>query len=127
MTAPIELYPFATRDGKAIPLDIIRPRGFIKKNFTTVSASLSLPRDSYVATFTSDVDCLISFGADLPTNLVDGVDYVDTLCVPAGVTVTAAVVTSDAHVKGLTSSGSLLIQLIEKWAGLALDSQFRIK
>lgn len=124
MATPKGIYPFATQDGQAIPLDIISPAGLIRKSFISAASSVVvLPEGYSVGVFYSSTDVLVSFGADHVT-LADGAVSTDTMLVPAGTLVTAAFNSGNAYVKGLASSGDLYIQLIEKWAGLALNTQY---
>jgi len=126
-TVPSEVYPFATQDGKAIPLDIIKPSGIITKTFTLAAASFTIPAGYKVGTFLATVGCLVRFGATLPNPLVDATLYEDTLLVPNDTIVTSSILSTTVYVKGLAESGTLYVQLIEKWIGLALDKQFTRK
>lgn len=127
MTAPSEAYPFSTQDGKAIPLDIIKPAYLLIKNFSIVSSSLTITEDMRVATLFSSVSCLFRFEVDIPV-IVDGTAYSRMILVPANTILTVALVTGTAYVKSLSGdNGTLYLQVIEKWAGLALDRQYSRK
>ena len=127
MTTPSELYPFATQDGQSIPLDILKPNGLLIIPFTTASAkSITLPDTAPVAMFISSEACIISFDADISSVPVDTF-LSKVLIVPFGSIVSSYIPSLPIQVRGLDSDGTLYIQLIEQWAGLALAAQFRRK
>jgi hypothetical protein len=124
MGIPSEIYPFSTQDGKAIPLDIIKPAFLIKKSFSTTSSSFTIAEGMRVATVMATAGCLLRFEEDIPV-LVDGIAYASTALIPPNTIVTIALKSGLAYVQSLTSeAGTLYIQVIEKWAGLALDNQY---
>lgn len=125
MTTPAGIYPFATQDGKAIPLDIIKPEGILLQTFGVgSSSSFTLPEGSLVGTFTATSACLVRFGTDLPGSLAADTLYAETLLIPAETTVTCALTAGLVYVIGLVEEGTIYVQLIKKWAGLALDRQY---
>ena len=124
---PSEQYPFATQDGKAIPLDILKPLGLLILPFTTDAvASISLPESSAVAMMIASEACLISFDHSLvtvPTN-----EFLSkVLLVPYNNVVSCSIPSLDIKVRGVDANGTLYVQLIEKWAGLALARQYQRK
>lgn len=120
-----QLYPFSTEDSKAIPLDIIRPLALLRKAVASGAiATLAIPASWSVASFFSPTGCIVQFaGASLVSPLVDGTEYLDTLLVPPSCIVTATVIPGDAKILGLGAASYLIIQQMEKWAGLALQRQ----
>jgi hypothetical protein len=123
VSASDQVYPFSTQDGKAIPLDIINPAGVIYQVFTNTASSLiTIPGNYTVGTFKADADSIISFGADLGA-LVANTLHANTIFLPANVIVTSVIVPGSAYVRGLTASGTVYLQLIQKWAGLSLTTQ----
>ncbi len=123
-----QLYPFSTEDSKAIPLDVIRPISFIKKSFLGVGVAgvLIIPVGWKVATFFSLSGCIIEFAAGtIPNPPVDGTAYADTLLVPPNCIVTSTVIEGNARIISLDNltAGSVMVQQIQKWAGLALARQ----
>lgn len=125
MSASNELYPFSTSDGKHIPLDIILPLGARIINFTTVGTTFSVPSSFSLLSVKCTVDAVLDFtGAG---------NYGDTTWASACILHANAVQTiklpSDAVVASMairplvSGSGVLLIQNIQKWAGLALNRQ----
>ena len=124
----LAVYPFATQDGQAIPLDILRPSGLVLIAFTdSASVELEVPDDQSVAIFIATSTCAIQFGSVLPAPLVGSTLYPDTLLVPAGQAVASVLSPGLCSVLGLSSDGQLFVQFIEKWAGLALDRQYTRK
>ena len=123
-----EIYPFATQDGKAIPLDILKPSYLLLCAYTeSAVATYTLPEDAQVAMFISAKDCLVSFENDLTSIATDGTAYAKTLVIPGNTIVSSACSSLTMKVKGIAESGTLYVQLIEKWAGLALDRQYSRK
>jgi hypothetical protein len=123
-----DLYPFATQDGKAIPLDIIRPAGLIIQEFTSNSnTALNSTEELDVAVFMASKPCTVSFDTEIPYPAVNGTFYPGALIVPAGVIVTVKCPSSSLFVRGLSEGGTLYIQAIERWAGLALSVQLQRK
>lgn len=124
---PSEVYPFATQDGKAIPLDIIKPAGLILQAFTPLAvASFIIPAGYKVGTMLASKACIVRFGQTIPA-LVDGTFYEDMLLIPNDTIITVSFDPTTLYVEGLTESGTFYLQLIERWAGLALDKQFSKK
>ena len=124
MASTTQRYPLSSPEGTPIPLAIIKPSGFIKKTFTTtVSGSITIPSAVEIISFLSTANCLISFGGTA-TAPSDGVNQVNILHVVKGMRVTAAPTATTFTVIGETSSGILYCQLIDKWAGLALQTQY---
>lgn|SRR5574337_114699 len=122
-----QVYPFATQDGKSIPLDIIRPSGLIFRDFIAgTPLPITIPEGYPVAAIISDSACLIKFAGNIGT-LIANTLYADLLLVPAGTIIISSVVAGNGAVQGLSAAGTVYIQLIEKWAGLALDKQFTRK
>lgn len=120
-----QLYPFSTEDNKAIPLDIIRPLSLIKKSIISgVAASITIPTGWTVASFFSPTGCIIQFvDGTLPNTLVDGTAYDNTLFIPSNCVVTSTVLAGAATVVGLGAASYLVIQQVQKWAGVALQRQ----
>jgi hypothetical protein len=119
-----QVYPFATQDGKAIPLDIINPKGVIPVAFTQVVKAFVIPDGYEVGALYSTEDSLVRFGNTIPNALVDGTLYDNAVIVPSKAMVTSGITPGNVYVKGLSASGVLYIQLIEKWAGLGLQMQY---
>lgn len=122
-----QVYPFSTQDGKAIPLDIIRPSGLLYRNFTELAeSSLNIPDGYPVAAVIADKPCLVKFAGSIGI-LAEDIVYSDLLIVPANTITIVSLLSGVGAVKGLTEAGTIYVQLIKKWAGLALDKQFTRK
>lgn len=119
-----QVYPFATQDGKAIPLDIIKSAGLIVKSFSLTAELLIFPEDKPVGMLIASKACVLRMGQTLPDTLSDAVEYSDTILLPTNMAVICALTAGAWYVKGLTETGTLYVQFIEKWVGLALDRQF---
>lgn len=118
-------YPLSTPDGKAIPLDIVKPLGILRLPFTNLSYNSQLISSIYqdkIFTAYSTVDCYLNFSAPSPA-VVDNVVAADMLFVPAGVLVAFVTNSTLLAVIGITSSGILHVQIVDTWAGLLLETQ----
>lgn len=118
-------YPLSTPDGKAIPLDLIKPLGVLRLSFTAAAHnSQTLPSAYQDKIFTaySTEDCYLDFKAT-PAAVIDDVVSTDTLFIPAGVLI--AFISNSLYIaaRGSTASGIVQIQIIDIWAGLLLESQ----
>lgn len=124
MTAtPSDIYPFATQDGKAIPLDILKPSYLFHVALTAESTPISLPEGAVVAMFLADQAALVSFGE--PVSAVTSAwSQEHCLYIPKDGIVSSALISTSVHVKAVGTLGSLWIQIIEQWAGLALAKQY---
>ena len=124
MTAPTNLYPFATQDGKAIPLDIIRPSALLSLAVNTTAAGPVDITNAYsVGVFFSAVECLVGFGASVGYPLTTGVLHTNTLLLPANTILVSSLPSNIIYVSA-EKAGILYLQLIEKWAGLGLEKQY---
>lgn len=130
MAAIPSRYPLATADGQAIPLDVIRPNSSVLRAFTTGdgSAALSVPANVEVMIVVADQDCLIQFdtSAASATAYTDGTIKADSIFIFAN----TLIVVSPAPEKlsfsfiGISAAGNAYITFLEKWSGLALQTQF---
>lgn len=126
MSAPKDLYPFATQDGKAIPLDIIRADGLIFIDYTLAGELLTIPAGKEVGTVYASTDAILTFGANTAVPAAN-VPMPASLFIPAKTILTVALLPGSAYVKAMSTNGKLVVQLIEKWAGLGLTTQFARK
>lgn len=124
--APQDNYPFSTRDGKVIPLDILRSKYYLYQDFTAgASAPITLPVGTTVVAMYADEDCVI-----VPESTADIVFAANTpltkaIMLPRKHVVIAAIPEGAARVRGLTLAGRIHIQVIEQWVGLGLDIQYK--
>jgi hypothetical protein len=123
------LYPFSTSDGKAIPFDVARPSGVIVIPFTNTEGStpISLPTDANVVSLIASEECFIKFAATSTTALLPAENTLeaDMIYVHPGHITICSIPTNVgyASVIGSSTSGTLVMQLLEKWSGIAIESQ----
>ncbi len=123
MPSTTKRYPLSTPDGSYIPLDVIKPNGLILLSHSAVvSASISIPEDIEIISFLSSTDCLVNFGgtASVPA---DGVLSQNTVLIPADMRISVAPTSTTFTVISYSDSGIISCQLIDKWAGLTLETQ----
>ena len=123
MTLPRELYPFATQDGKAVPLEIIQPTAMVMLDITTSYSTLALPDSLNLAAIFASCDCVIDL-TGAATTLTSGTLYNSMLFVPASTVVMAKLETVTAKIRAVSDSGVIFIQGVERWAALNLARQF---
>lgn len=121
-TAQRQLYPFATEDGKDIPLEVIRPLGAFFVNVPAGGSSFILPEKYEIVSAYSSEHALWSFLGNDP---VAGTDNNEALFIPAQQTITAAIPISAAGkivpLEGLPCL--VVIQAIQRWAGIGMQRQ----
>lgn len=119
-----DIYPLSTKDSKAIPLDIIRPRNLIIKSFSSSANEVFTIQDTAsVAILIASADCIVFLGTP-HSSIEDGTNMADTLFVPKNTAVATTVKQGSTTVRGLSSSGILTVQTIEQWAGLGLEINY---
>jgi hypothetical protein len=123
-------YPLATADGQAIPLDVVRPNSSVMRSFTTAagSAALSLPVSTEVMVIYTDKDCIIQFAASaaVAAAYVDGTIKADSFFIPSSTIVVLSPIPEKPSFSliGIAAAGTAYINFLEKWSGMALQSQF---
>lgn len=122
---PPNNYPFSTKDGKVIPLDIIKAKGLIIQDVGVVDAAITIPVGSNVAIVTSTVDCIIFMGA-IPGPLADGVFYPEAMYIHKNILYTISLEEGTIAIRA-PAIGTVYIQIIEQWAGLALNVNFNTR
>jgi len=127
---PEENYPFATKDGDVIPLDIIKSKGIIKIGFTAgAEVSAILPTEAEVGVLFASEACfvLVNDGVSptpILSPLVNGTFYPRVLYIPKNHAITCALKKGEVKILGASAAGILIIEVIERWAGLALDVSY---
>ena len=125
MAAPIDLYPLSTPDGIAIPLDVVSPTGYMYIPFSaTPTVALALPATSDMIVLTCDEDCIIRFSNDLAVIPPASSYMVDTLYLRKNMQTIVYPQKKFISVKRLVMDGTLHLQFIDTWHGLALASQY---
>ena len=126
MTAPIDLYPLSTKEGNAVPLDVIRPNGVIRKSFTSTGTSpIALPNDTDIYSLFATENCYVLFADATITLPADGSFEDDILYVPVNTQIMIRL--PDVHfsvISASSRSGELVLQSCITWHGIALASQF---
>lgn len=125
MSSDTQRYPLSTPDGSAIPMEIIKPHSCLLKTFSNsaATAALSVPSDVEIMSISVTEDCLITFGA-AAVSLVDGVAQLNTVFIPKNMRVCVAPKAATYTILGVSLGGLANIQFIEKWAGLAVQTQY---
>lgn len=129
MTIPRGVYPFATQDGKAIPLDIIKGNAVIVLPFTAGGLSTcTLPDYAVVGVLISKKGCMVQLGDTPVTGEPIAGDLIpNAVIIPDSGIVTVALEPGQLSVRGLDAAGILYIQLIEQWAAIGLATQYTRK
>jgi hypothetical protein len=118
-------YPSSSYDGNAIPLEIIRPKGFLYLDFTEVVAStpVQLPDGTDVYNISSNVDCVALFAATSinATLPAMGTLQADTLYIPEFMHITFTIPIDKRYISliAVSTAGRAFIQQAEAWSGLA--------
>lgn len=124
-------YPFSTADGQFIPSDILRPISVVKQAFTTGAATTAkdVPATCEVIKVFATENCIIKFAASgsAAAALVDGTITADVFYIQANqlepIFLSPPVGKKNVSVRGDTASGFIVMQFLETWAGLSLQSQ----
>jgi hypothetical protein len=125
MSSTTQRYPLSTPDGIAIPFDVIRPYAFIRKAVDlTVSAEVNIPDSIEIISFAATQDCLVCFGGNATIG-ADGALQLNHVFIQKNTRVTVAPTANKFTVIAYDAAGYLYCQLIDKWAGLALETQYR--
>ena len=123
----INRYPFATRDGKSIPTDIIKITSSILKAFTAASTiAEALPTGTEVVKLRATQNCWIKFANSVtvaPVSATPSVGQVDTLYLLANEWTIVAIPAEYYSVIRDTVDGTLIIMPLTKWAILGLEAQ----
>lgn len=126
--APQDNYPFSTRDGQVIPLDILRSRSLLYQDFTALAtAVITIPVGTTVAFLYATEDCVLVTESSADIVLAANTPITKGIIVPKDHAISVAVVEGAARVKGISASGRIYIQCIEQWAGIGLDINYRRK
>jgi len=118
---PQDNYILSSPEGVPIPLDVLRPNGVLIADFLVGSLTeYVLPASAEVAIFYASEECYVVFEAEA-TAIVSGEFKPNCLFCPKGHAITSSLLSETFSVRGLSKSGSLVIQVIERWAGLSTD------
>lgn len=119
-------YPLSTPDGQAIPLEVIKPLAYVSIPFTlagfsTVVDLTATYLDKILVAF-SEEGCYLSSLA-IPVAPVSGVISPSIIYVPAGIAIAFVTNSTSLSAIGNTVLGTVHIQIVDTWAGLALETQ----
>jgi hypothetical protein len=117
-----QVHPLSTSGGVPIPFNIARPHGVIIKAFTdAVSAAFVLSDITIPHIFLATADCLVGFNVNPDRTSV--VYQPSVIFVPEGKEVAVMPLHASLKVQALvaSSTGILLVQAFERYAGLGRD------
>jgi len=119
-----EAYPLSTRDGDAIPLDIVDPIALQIVGMTAGLGSGTILANYELGHVYSTEGCIIEFGTALIPFPPVAVVSQNTLLVPPGVLITARFPVGIFRVISLgVGTAPVYIQYIRKWAALGMKQQ----
>ena len=125
MAAPVDIYPLSTSEGVAIPLEVVAPTGYMFLHFSDVAtAVIALPATSDMIILNSDEDCILRFSNNLAVLPAEGIVVPDTLFLRKNMQVVVYPQQKFLSVRRLVLDGTLHIQFIDTWHGLALATQY---
>lgn len=119
-----EQYPLTTQDGKAIPLDIIKPSGLIFQDVTALAwSSLTIPSGMDLAMFRATEDIFVDLNGVQTIPLPVATFHNSVLLVPKGFVVASTINAGTLRAIGVSKAGRIYIQGIQKWAALSFPRQ----
>lgn len=120
MAAPVNLYPYSTQQGDAIPLEVVKPLSMTAFSFAiNTAADITIPTGYNTCWLYATEDCVLRFSAtNLPNSLVDGTEYSSTIFIPAQTPISVLVTPGECSLLGLGVAGKLYINNIVQWAAL---------
>ena len=121
-----EIYPLSTQNAGWIPLDVIKPLAITYLVFGTGFSDLVLSANTNLAAIWASEHCLLDL-SNTATTIVSGTTYNNWLFIPKDSVVMVTLPTATIKVRGLTASGRLVIQGIQRWSALALPRQINTK
>lgn len=118
------LYPLSTQDGKAIPLDVVKPSTLVKADFVAATPlSVTIPADTAICYLFATKACVLRMAAvALPAVLVSGTEYANAIFIPENMPMTLLLEAGEAYVLG-EESGSIYISAVEQWGALLQQRQ----
>lgn len=127
MTAP-QVYPLATQDSQAIPMDVAKGiSAFLVVITSAVHHEFTIPADYFICSIVATQDCALRIGAALPSALVVETAYSNTMFLQAEVIYDVILTPGTASVVGLsTSNGYLRISALQQWGALQQPNQANI-
>jgi hypothetical protein len=119
------IYPLSSQDGKAIPLDVVKPSSLVKFNFVAgVAADVTIPAGYLLCWVFATKPCILRLSAvNLPAALVAGTAYDKALYIPQDMPLTVVLTPGEASLLGLAADGELYINAVEQWGALLQSKQ----
>jgi hypothetical protein len=119
-SVPKDNYPFSTKDGRVIPLDILRAEGCWNHSMPTIQTTFTLPASlvlPIIAIIYCDVDAIISFDEDI----VDDAYMAGGHFIAGGSYIAFALPSRTIKTRAQEVAGFCVVNVITRWAGLDLD------
>jgi hypothetical protein len=122
-------YPLSTGDGQATPLEIIRPEGLtiFQVSYGVAISDHDLVADIDCFSAFSEVPCYIRFAADnaSATLPATAIYQADLLFIPANMIIlfSPPIDKRNIAILSMRGSGTLILQALQTWNGLALKGQ----
>lgn len=116
-----ELYPLASNDREAIPLEVIRPEALLRVAITdSASNPFTIPATWELCAITASKDCVIRFGTAATYPVPEETELTNALFCPAGVTLTSLVIPGNCWLvpAKAAETGYCFLQKITRWAGI---------
>ena len=126
--AAADLYPLSGQDGQPIPLHIVKPVSMSSYNMVKdVAAAISIPPGFSVVFAYSTVSCILrtGIGAALPSPLLNGIEYLNAIFIPAECPMTLNIPAGVGSLLGL-ATGKLFLSSTQQWGSITQDQQSRI-
>jgi len=121
------LYPLSSQDGKAIPLDIVKPSNLVVFNFAAnISADVVIPSGFNLCWIYATKACILQSGASIPDVPAEGTAYPNAAYIPEGMPLTLVLEPGQISLVGLEEAGTLYINCIEQWAALLQAKQISV-
>jgi len=119
-------YPIATADGKAIPHDVLRPKGFYRLDLSTSpSGILNLPSGTKLLVLCSTTDCVIKFDSSVAVAMPGNATLLSAaMFLPKNTIQTVSPDVASLSGVAITVSGTLYITIAGAWSGLGLEHQY---
>lgn len=124
------LYPFATRDAEAIPLDVIDPLGMRYYDLAATGyQSGTLPAVFELGYVWAEFGAIMELASTISGPPTSGTYYPLTIFIPPGVLLTVKFNSNLGfyRIASIGKAGKFCMQAIRKWNALALQQQLRVK
>lgn len=125
MSTPKDAYPIVSENGEVIPLDCIRAKAYLYRNFTTAFQEVAVVDDTLaqLAIVYATKDCILAY---TNTALAENTPR-EAYFIPAGHALTIVLKEGTKYVRGFTESGILHIQIVERWSGTNPELSYTVR